>query len=202
MVLVAITGELGRGKTLALTYLAWRNWNRKNKRIFANYKLNNIPYYHIRKVSDLEKMRDGYVVVDEMWVWTDTSFSDRRKREFTKNILRRSRKRNLTYCFTTQTVDQLPDKIRKILDLIAIPTLNRKETHCKLSFYAGGGGLSVGRKRLKELYFRTAPVFRMYDTTEIVDTIQDDIMGEDSTNLAQFPGAPSTLLPRQGSKEE
>ncbi len=124
---------------------------------------------------------------------------ERRKREFIKNILRVSRKRNLTYAFTTQTLDQMPDKIRKIIDLIAVPSLNRKETMCKLDFYAG----PRGTKKLKTLYFKTAPVKEMYDTNEEIETLHDDIMGSPTSDLVGLPGMSKAdlKLPRSNSRD-
>lgn len=103
-------------------------------------------------------------------------------------------------CFTVQTLEQMPDKIRKIIDLIAVPSLNRKETMCKLDFYAG----PRGKTKLKTLYFPTAPVKEMFNTDEEIETLQDDVMGSPSSNLVDLPGMVKTdlKLPRVNSKEE
>jgi hypothetical protein len=57
---MAICGELGSGKTLALTFLAWHNWFKKKRIIYANYKLYGIPFYYINSIPDLDKMKEGF----------------------------------------------------------------------------------------------------------------------------------------------
>lgn len=64
MVLFAIVGELGAGKTLALSYLAWNNWFKKGRRIFSNYDFYGFPYTKVDSIPDLEKMQSGFFAGD------------------------------------------------------------------------------------------------------------------------------------------
>lgn len=59
-------GNLGAGKTLALTYLAWRN-HRKGIKIYSNYELKSIPYVDVKSVNDVLGMREGFFAGDELW---------------------------------------------------------------------------------------------------------------------------------------
>ncbi|MCW1312776.1 MAG: hypothetical protein OH338_05105 [Candidatus Parvarchaeota archaeon] len=171
MAIMVIIGELGSGKTLSLTYLLWRNWYYKNKIIYANYTLYGIPYFKITKVSELDMIRQGYLGADEMWVWLETSVGERLKKKIVSDILRKSRKRNLTINSTSQTLEQIPLRIRKIIDFIGYPMLNRNATICRLAIFSG----PHGRTLLKEHYFYTAPVFKMYDTNEEIGDLIDDV---------------------------
>lgn len=173
MAIMVITGELGSGKTLSLTYLLWRNWYYKRKIIYANYTLYGIPYYKITRVSELDKIRQGYLGADEMWVWLETSVGERLKKKIISDILRKSRKRNLTINSTSQTMEQIPLKIRKIVDFIGYPILNRNATICKLLIFAG----PHARTLLREHYFYTKPIFKMYDTNEEIGDLIDDVTG-------------------------
>jgi hypothetical protein len=56
VVLIAVVGELGVGKTLGLTYLAWNNYYYKKRRICANYNLYGIPFTPIHTLEDLQRM--------------------------------------------------------------------------------------------------------------------------------------------------
>lgn len=168
---MVIIGELGSGKTLSLTYLLWRNWYYKNKIIYANYTLYGIPYFKITRVSELDMIKQGYLGADEMWVWLESAVGEMLKKKIISDILRKSRKRNLTINSTSQTLEQIPLKIRKIIDFIGYPTLNRNETICRLAIFSGPHGRSL----LKEHYFYTAPVFKMYDTNEEVGDLIDDV---------------------------
>jgi len=74
MVLMAIVGSLGIGKTLALTYLAWRNY-RKGVKIYANYDL-KIPYTPVKTIKDVLNMKEGFFAGDELWNWLDCTHPD------------------------------------------------------------------------------------------------------------------------------
>lgn len=63
MVLMAVTGNLGSGKTLSLTYLGYRNLM-KGLKIYANYHL-QMPYEYIGTVKQLDKMKEGFFAGDE-----------------------------------------------------------------------------------------------------------------------------------------
>lgn len=195
MALMAIIGELGSGKTLSLTYLLWRNWYYKRKIIYANYTLYGIPYYKIRTVSDLDRIRNGYVGADEMWIWIQTAGGERIKKKIIIDILRRSRKRKLTYAYTSQTLDQINPIIRKINDFVAYPILNPNNTVCKLMIFAGPKGKTL----LKTHYFYTAPIFRMYDTNEEVEDLIDDV--SEGSRSGVKPLSPK-LKPLVETKEE
>jgi len=66
MVLMAITGNLGSGKTLSLTYLAYRNLL-KGMKIYSNYHL-KMPYTHVGTVKQLDRMTQGFFAGDESWL--------------------------------------------------------------------------------------------------------------------------------------
>jgi len=64
MVLMGILGELGSGKTLALTYLALRNYSLKQRTIYSNYNL-KFPHIHVKTPDDVLGMKDGFAALDE-----------------------------------------------------------------------------------------------------------------------------------------
>lgn len=66
MVLFGIVGELGSGKTLTLTFLGWKNWFFRHKKLYSNYHLYKMPYIYIDTVEKLEDMRDGFFLADEL----------------------------------------------------------------------------------------------------------------------------------------
>ncbi|MFQ6056428.1 MAG: LAGLIDADG family homing endonuclease, partial [Methanosarcinales archaeon] len=64
------------GKTLALTYLAWNNWYRKQRRIFANLDLFGFPFTKITSIPELDRMQEGFFAGDELWLWVDCIHPD------------------------------------------------------------------------------------------------------------------------------
>lgn len=133
MVLMSVVGELGSqpsygmltesGKTLTLTYnqednlldgkLAWKNYMKKNRRVFSNYELFGIPHTRIKSLGDLENMRDGFVAADELWLWLDARTSSKQMNKVSSDLLLKSRKRGLTLAFTAQHQSQIDARIRK-----------------------------------------------------------------------------------------
>jgi len=184
MSIMVITGQLGSGKTLSLTYLAYRNFL-KGKTIYANYTLKEpIKYIRLMKISDLLNMRNGFFAGDEFWIELDTQTSSYLRRRIVNDILRRSRKRGVDCVITSQTMNQIPPRIAKVLDFIAFPILNRDASVCKLTIMNGPKPTIV----LKRIWFLTKPIFNMYDTNEEVSELLDDITGSKGLSQVVYKG--------------
>jgi len=173
---------LGSGKTLALTYLAYINNVKKNKTIYSNYNLYGIPHYIVDNLLKLEKMKVGVFVADEFWLWLDR-FSGATKSKLVSDILLKSRKRGLHYYFTSQTMNQIPPKVRKVIDYVAYPIMNPSETICKLLIFQGSNPSQSSI--LKTLYFYTRPIYRMYSSIEEVAPLSEG--GDDDMKLINMP---------------
>jgi hypothetical protein len=119
MVLLCITGELGTGKTLALTYLAYRNYL-EGQKIYANYLLYGIPFYYVRTIPQLEQMQDGFFAGDELWSWTDARCPLKKRTQIVNRIILRSRKENLTIAYTAQSFSQIDMRVRNITDYLCL----------------------------------------------------------------------------------
>lgn len=156
---MAILGGLGSGKTLSLTYLGLRNLL-KGKAIWSNYHL-NFEHTYIETLDEIDDMREGTFLGDELWAWLDARASSSKRNRFISNILLKSRKRGYDILYTAQDFDQMDKRIRRITDFVAFPQMSRNEDWCVLT---------IAERRtqriLKQLKFRTAFVFRMYDTAE------------------------------------
>ena len=70
--IIAIVGQLGSGKTLAMTHMASYNYAVMAKTIYSNYHLKRIPYVPITSLEQIELMKDGVFVADEFWSWVDS----------------------------------------------------------------------------------------------------------------------------------
>ena len=162
MVLMAIVGRLGEGKTLALTYFILRNYW-KGRKIYSNYHLNKIPYIYVSNPEDIENMNEGFFAGDEIWTWADSRLSGSHKNKFITSVLSKSRKRGINITYTCQYFKSVDIRMRTVTDFIAIPSLNASESICRVSVY------SVPDYTLQQVFkFRTAPVFPLYDTKEEV----------------------------------
>lgn len=169
MVLMAICGELGAGKTLCLTYFAYRNWC-KGKDIYSNYKL-AFPHKFIGSVRQIDTMTQGFFAGDELWLWLDSRCSISKKNKVVSAILLKSRKRDVHICYTTQSFNQVDRRVRNITDFIAIPKLNPREDVCRVIVFT-----NPSLQPVKTYKFLTNPIFDLYDTTEEIDILdmEDD----------------------------
>jgi len=158
MVLIAFVGELGAGKTLALTYLAWRNYN-KGQTIYANYHL-GFPFKFIDSPEKIEEMREGFFAGDELWNWCDC-VSDDTKIMTHNDAINVSDCINAnpvqSVCFDTMKIEnsnishvlkRLPEKNEKIILLkTSTKSLKASKNHRLFKF----DGLQLRESLLKDL---------------------------------------------------
>ncbi|MEM1544341.1 MAG: zonular occludens toxin domain-containing protein [Candidatus Methanomethylicia archaeon] len=175
---MAIVGELGTGKTLSLTFLAWHyylKWQ-KSRPIYANYhlnlyyldkdrKINYIPYKYISSPEELDQIRNGFFAGDELWIWLDSRATATKKNRFTSMILLKSRKRDMDVVYTTQSFGQVDKRVRTVTDFIAFPILSRNNNYCQLFIFT-----NHTFRFMKKLKFYAPAFFNMYNTAEEIDT--------------------------------
>ena len=110
--------------------------------------------------------------LDEFWLYVDSRSSASTKNRVTSNIILKSRKRDLTFMFTSQLLDLLDKRVRKILDFTAYTILNPTESVGKTLIFRGGYPKEA--MILKTMRFYTAGVFQLYNTREEIEMIEDD----------------------------
>jgi Zonular occludens toxin (Zot) len=187
MVLIAILGSMGEGKTLGATYLAYRKYAKDGLNIFANYhikfpplpeekKTPNISF--LRGIDDVMNMRDGYAVLDELWTSMDSRQSNSKKNKFITNVLLKLRKRGVNVAYTCQSFHQVDKRVRDVTDFIAKPHLNRDETICRLEIFS-----MPDMNLVKIRKFPTTPFFKFYDTNEEVGSLFGD---DDESKLREI----------------
>jgi hypothetical protein len=192
MVLIAIVGELGVGKTLTLTYLSWNNWFYKKRKIYANYNLYGIPFTPVKSLEALKKMipsetptldqllsqNEIFFAGDELWRWIDSrcalfdiSEKERRniKNKIITDILAASRKAFVTIAYTTQTISQVDKRIREVTDFTVYPVV--KGDICTALFFVGTRSTSTAID--KEIRFFTEPFYAAYNTFERVSPLEE-----------------------------
>jgi len=114
----------------------------------------------------------GHISLDEFWQYIDARSTTSTRNRITSNILLRSRKRDLTYMFTTQMLDLLDKRVRKILDFTAYTLLNPNETIGKTLIFRGGYPKEA--MLLKNFRFYTRGVYQCYNTNQEINMTEDD----------------------------
>ena len=167
--LMSFVGELGSGKTLSMTYLLLRNWQ-KGRVIYANYTLYGIPFYKIRTLGDFNEISHGMVGGDELWL-NISSWAGRSKvHEFTTTILLRSRKKDLHILYTTQNFHQVNKRVRDVTDYIVYSMLSPDDSYCRIMIFRNPPSPSTHIK--PDIRYHTEPVFAAYNTNEIVEPFE------------------------------
>lgn len=181
MVLFAIFGELGAGKTLSAVALTFRNWIVKHRKVYSNIPLYKIPYHFIESVDQLDKMKHGVVLADEMWTLINARRAISKKNQLVSSILLKSRKRELVYFFTTQVMNLIDRVVRQLVDFTAYPVLmggnaytNEPYLACKLYIFKGFSQRMDPSRLFRTMIYKTPLVYEMYDTTyEVADIIDN-----------------------------
>jgi hypothetical protein len=122
--------------------------------------------------GSLDTYKDVYILCDELWKICDSRLSLKAKHQFTAGILSRSRKRGQTYVFTTQLMDSIDKRIRKVVDFTAYPIMNAAESLCKLVIFRTG--FPKDSNYMKTSYYKTNLIFDIFDTNEEIDMAEED----------------------------
>lgn len=173
IVLFAIVGELGSGKTLGLSYLAWFNWAVRGRRIFSNYDFFGFPYTKVLSVPSIEKMQGGFFAGDELWLWLDSHSSRDKKARLITNILLKSRKRDLVIAYSTQTIKQIVKRVRDITDFVAYPIMYPDRKTMRMETFRGNDPSFATRQKPARI-FKTEPIFAIYDTEQEIDPLEEN----------------------------
>jgi hypothetical protein len=196
--LIGIVGELGTGKTLALTYLGWSNYYYKGREICSNYTLYGIPFTPIRTLEDLKRMipaetpdlkkllvqKETVALMDEAWRSLDSRCSMLQVKESEKkqiknkivtDILSASRKAFVTVIYTSQTISQVDRRIREVTDFVVYPIM-RGNYMCTLNFFVGPNPRASALD--KQVRFYVEPIFAMYNTYERVYPLEEGYTSE------------------------
>ena len=204
--LVAILGNLGKGKTLTLTYLGWNNFFIRRKKIYSNYDLYGIPFTKVTTIGSLEALmplenenvlnkQEVVFLGDELWRWVSARTigkGAKAMKDLIDRILLGSRKAFVTVIYTTQNLAQVDPWVRRTTDLFIYPILYNGI----LNIYFLSN--PVSNPTLEQLYKYSTdkplrvlaePFYAMFNTYQRVPPLQDgyDDMVERVINIRKNP---------------
>lgn len=123
--IVAVIGDLGQGKTLYITAMAFLCYNSGYK-IISNYEL-SFPHYKIKKIAELDEITDldpksrYFFAFDEPFMTVDARTSHtQRNIELAKRILQ-SRKMNISIYYSARFIREVEMRLRAVTGWIHIP---------------------------------------------------------------------------------
>jgi hypothetical protein len=162
--LLGICGNLGSGKTCTLTFLGTYFYKRGHN-IFANYHL-KFKYTPINSLEDIDNVKQGIFLGDELWGWIDARASISEKNKQIAKILLRSRKRGVDIFYTAQHFKQMDVRVRRITDMLLFPELY-PTGKCVIKFFN-----VFGDRVRRPIAYNANKIFNLYDTTEEVKEIE------------------------------
>ena len=117
-----------------------------------------------------------------MWLWLSSWAGKSKEHELISSILLKSRKRNLTIAFTTQSFHQVNLRIRDVTDFIAYPLMSVDNSYTRLEIFRGPRA-SMGTRINPPIYFTNEKVYAMFNSIlegEKVIFFNDEILHIDS----------------------
>ena len=127
MAVYGVIGNIGSGKTLFLTAMAYEEWKIKTN-IYANYNLRfEFEKFCLNKEIQRENDNDNFFVLDELWLSMDSRESNKDSNKIFTKALLQSRKwggksiRN-DVLYSTQSFSQIDVRTRRITSLLFAPT--------------------------------------------------------------------------------
>jgi len=189
LVLWAITGDLGSGKTILCVELAKQYHN--SIPILSNFKI-KYPNCNLINPEDLISMKYSKAIIflDEAYTWLESRMSERKLNIYCDYIIFQSRKRGLDVCITAQLLSTIDVRFRNLYNVLVIAQKTEKRFEylvIKRSLF----GLKMVNwvlplKKAEDLYGK-------YDTLEVVNPFGIENMVQDVSVLTNPKKANETI---------
>ena len=172
--IIGILGLQGTGKTMLMTYYAYQEFKR-GRTIYSNYHLKGIDYIPVNTLSDIEKMRNGVFLGDELWLWVFSRTSQSKLNKEINKIIMLNRKRDMDIYYTAQRYMSVDVMLRSVTNYFIYPFLKKVNNVWKLgySIYNEIGLLLVTYVIRKPIEYWG----QFYDTTEEISSLNSNKTG-------------------------
>ena len=172
IIITGIIGNLGTGKTLLMTVLGYRLYNR-GYNIYANYKL-GFDYTLLKTVEILEEIKTkkkNAMLLDEIWISADARQSMSDRNIIISRMIAQSRKKDCEVLYTAQWISQIESRIKTLTNMLFHPKIFLTDNKgipvvLKVDIYYREimGDLDF----VKTIYMNTYGIEQLYDTSEII----------------------------------
>jgi len=120
--ITGIFGKMGNGKTMLLAYLGVA-LKENGYNINSNFHLKTIDYNPIETLEDVDNVRDGVLLLDEMQLWVHARSGMSKLNQDLLRIIMMSRKRGLILFYTSQLYRTVDVLLREVTDYIIMPNI-------------------------------------------------------------------------------
>jgi len=163
---IAVIGEEGSGKSLAMSALGALLSEIYNIPLAANYPMYGVQKFQFIDTMDkLKNFKNGVLLLDEVWLLMD-SRNPRDNVEFSRWV-RQTRKKHLLIFYATQSLDQVDKRMRHSTSLVMLCEKRREAIMMYMCDMASG--------RIRKTFKIADPsqFYGLYDTNGVVDLLQD-----------------------------
>lgn len=194
---IGISGNLGSGKTLGMSILGHYGYLEGNN-VSANYIIKGYPNTLLTQgmqLKDVHTDRNLYLM-DELWIDIDSRRSGGNVSLSQKFL--QMRKRDISLIYTSQSLDQVEKRVRQITNLLFFPKTvcdNNDYPIYVVFHYTTSKNLQFDSELINHLPSFALPVningydvAQNYDTTEIVEGLEDEENDLISTLTATYSG--------------
>jgi len=120
--IIGICGLQGTGKTMLMSKLGQIAHEKSGSKIYANYHL-AYDYIPISSLNDMNKMRDGIFLADELWLWLFSRSSMSKLNQELSKLIMLNRKRRLSIIYTAQLYRTVDILLRRVTNFTIIPNI-------------------------------------------------------------------------------
>ena len=153
---------MGTGKTLTLTALGYY-LHQIGFDIYSNYPV-NYEHQAIITPNEIEGIKNGIFLGDELWAWMDSRVSASKKNKAISGILLKSRKRGFHVLHTAQFFSQPDKRLREHTDVLVVPEYDDLSLSCNVEIYRYKGHDQIDTTPLNSFTINAVPVFDLYDS--------------------------------------
>jgi Holliday junction resolvase len=122
--IIGICGLQGTGKTMLMTKLGQIAHKKSGSKIYANYHI-SYDYTPIVSLNDIDRMRDGIFLADELWLWLFSRSSMTKLNQELSKLIMLNRKRRLTIIYTAQLYRTVDILLRRVTNFTITPNIVR-----------------------------------------------------------------------------
>lgn len=189
MVLWAVVGDLGSGKTLFTVELA--KIFHMHIPVLANFKLKFPNCYVINPLDLLNlKFQKALMILDEAYSWLESRLSSSKINLYCDYIILQSRKRGLDIVVTAQLISTIDLRFRNLYDILVLCNKTNKGFNyiiAKRSLF----GFKIANMFMP--YDKAATLYDKYDTLEIIPPLGMENLIEDVSILTDPKKANETI---------
>lgn len=156
--IISFEGVMGGGMTLSAVAAAYQE-SLNGKKIYSNIKL-KFKYTPLKKM-DFEKAVNSVVLIDNADMMLDARRSAANLHKLWAYFMAQARKRNMQILLTTQRLEYLDKRIRRMVDTRVVCSHPKKDLF---------NHISLDLRTLNRIshYFYGTPYYNLYNTLEMV----------------------------------